>query len=592
MGVVDVTIFVAVVEQVGVVADTLGAAKHVGIQASAIHGADDGLAADIHRSLARVGYRGKVNEVVAAILHFRPLSHAGHIAAAKHVAADSAARDVDTGVAIDAARDDIGHQAWVGVSGRIIDGVVALADDLDAVHTIPAAKHAAEAVGASVASERTIGCHFMRSQAFQSDGAAFNRDAGVAGHRALLGTAEHGTHDGRIVFDMHIGILRTTHRHPFSVIGHGRVALAAAKDVARAGVEQSRHIIDGIHDGPVGRVDHIDRLEFKFGSDGWRAADGDAGDARLLVELLLAAHLSPIAHASHLAAAEHGAVDGIGGDARNGNLGVGHTTGQHIRIVLNVALTATEDVANAVVALQQFLSQRISASDADDAAADFNFGQAVVADGVIHGVACLQIRIAADIHAGEGELAATIEAALHSAVRHFDLGVTAHAACRIATQGAQAAAKHKAVALEGGGADNRRLVFGIGALLYEYARTRQHVAVLTAAEDRTINQCAVANDDRGAIHVGVIGIEREVHSIDSSLAAAEHVGVHLIFIKRTDSAAADGDMCHASIFIIKGAIAYGAHLATAIHIFINHGIAGNTDKRIATHTAEARIIYT
>ena len=151
-GAVDIAVGLA--QFLRIVMEAFAAAKHISVQAGVIQRANDGIAADIDRGVAhdfarkrsseaRICYGYKVDKAIA-IHHRIPITHAGHVAAAKHVAVDLAARDVNIRVAIHA-------------SGYTINDVHLLlsriANPLDMrvdILTIAAAKNVAEAVGGMV----------------------------------------------------------------------------------------------------------------------------------------------------------------------------------------------------------------------------------------------------------------------------------------------------------------------------------------------------------------------------------------------------------------------------------------------------------
>ena len=81
-----------------------------------------------------------------------------------------------------------------------------------------------------------------------ADGAAVDEDIGAVGRRALFRAAKHLTHDGAAV-DGDVRRVGTAHVRPIvpcagigSPARNVHIALAAAKHVARAGVNQLLHM--------------------------------------------------------------------------------------------------------------------------------------------------------------------------------------------------------------------------------------------------------------------------------------------------------------------------------------------------------------
>ena len=132
---------------------------------------------------------------------------------------------------------------------------------------------------------------------------------------------------------------------------------------------------------------------------------------------MLAAHLSPIADAGHLAAAEDGAIDFR--TAADVDLGVGHTACQNVVVSLGVALTRAEDVAHALVAARQQIVAIVGIV-ANRATRDIDGGQAMV-NGIIN--MFRHIGITKHVHARKGHTAAAEDGTPNLAVFHGDGGI-------------------------------------------------------------------------------------------------------------------------------------------------------------------------
>ena len=182
-----------------------------------------------------------------------------------------------------------------------------------------------------------------------ADGAAGDADIGVLEHHALLGAAVDVTHDGAGAADVDVGLARAAHGDPVWRLG-GDVALAGADDVAGAGMGE---LAVG-DDGPSAVMVEVILRVLVLGTNGGVTGDGNLGGAGAGCETggqrSVEVGVVPPAHASHLAAAEDGAVDaGCLADVD----GVVHDAAcADIVVALDIALAGAEDVAAAVVGRQ------------------------------------------------------------------------------------------------------------------------------------------------------------------------------------------------------------------------------------------------
>ena len=237
-----------------------------------------------------------------------------------------------------------------------------------------------------------------------------------------------------------------------------------------------------------------------------------------------------MAHISHLAAAEDGAIDFWA--AADVDHRVGHTRQVVFDEFLRVAAPAAIHVAHGEVAQEQV--EAVVVVVANDASADGDCGHAVV-DGIVHGFVHERGEFARHAHASECHHAATVDVAQNGAVGHADVDVALHAARAEVGFVTLAAAIHMSVkARKARCADD-------GFLSDRHFGMAQHMAVFRTAEDATPDAVVDVilridvHRDRGVVHVG-----ESLKNIGCiALTAAEHVAVGAV--------QADGDVVCMSV---------------------------------------------
>ena len=421
VGAGDVTIGLEVF--VGVVAHALAGAIDVAVHKRVVVGAY-GATSDDDGAETVVALGGVIEGIAAVNLLY--IAHRGHVAAAVDILVDGGiAANGDVGVAIGAPGDE-GRRG----TGVIVEGCRPLVAT-PTLGAVAAAEDGAKVV--SVANHLdTVAIQEGEGRDEGADFTATDGDVGILHHHALFSAAVDVAHDGA-ASDVDGRLARAAHGNPVGRFGVN-VALTGADNVARAGVEQAS-FEGGIRNFILIDVDNCPVVGVVAGSckvggailvGGTYGATGDGNlrGAGLRHEGVTLG-VGPPANTGHLAAAEDGAVDS--GSAANGDRGVGHTSGKDIAIVVHIAASGAEDVADAVVGGQSSLCFIVVGTHANDGGtADADGGETVAYRVILGIVGGIHEEGAIDIDAREGQTATAVDGALDAAAIHGDTGIASH----------------------------------------------------------------------------------------------------------------------------------------------------------------------